>query len=203
MIKSKQKKFYKTNWFLWLCLICFPPIGIILLWTCHKRKKKAVKIILSVVFLLWFIILIVATQGGSTTSDTDTKQTEDVETETSVDDTEEEAEQTSLYDSAEIKDVMNGYRTEKIGEYSIIKANSNEVTEDSLTDWYYNYVEENDFNWCMILYTDKEDNLGVYAISGMVEVDVTFEEDEYGDYSLGESGTIYIPSDDGTLTIME
>lgn len=193
-MKSKQKKFYKTNWFLWLCLICFPPIGIILLWTCHKRKKKAVKIILSVVFLLWFVILIAATQGSSTTSDTDTKQTKDVKTET---------EQTSLYDSAEIKDVMNGYRTEKIGEYSIIKISSDKVTEESLADWYYNYVEENDFNWCMILYTDKEDNSGVYAISGMVEVDVTFEEDEYGDYSLGESGTLYVPSDDGTLTIME
>ena len=110
-------------------------------------------------------------------------------------------EEGKLYDNAEVKDIMNGIRTEKIGEYSIIRANSSDVTIESLADWYFNYVTKNDFNWCMIIYTDKTDNSGVYAIKGMVEKDVIFEQDKYGDYMLGDSpnSTLYTPTDEKTL----
>ena len=106
-----------------------------------------------------------------------------------------------IYDTAEIKDVMNGSRTEKIGEYSICKVNSEELTLDELTDWYFNYVEKNDFNYSIILYTDKDDNSGVYAIKGSISKDVTFEKDSNGDYMLGSSSnaTDYAPQTDGTL----
>ena len=52
---------------------------------------------------------------------------------------------THLYDNAQVRDVMNGLGTEKIGEYSIIEAKSDEVTVEALTDWYFNYVSKNDF----------------------------------------------------------
>ncbi len=112
-----------------------------------------------------------------------------------------------IYDSSdnvEIKDVMNGTRTEKLGEYSIIRISSDEATEEALTDWYFNYVVANDYNWCMVLYTDKDDNMGVYSVNGIVEKDVFFEQDEYGDYSLGDSSqaTTYYPTDDGALSAM-
>lgn len=109
--------------------------------------------------------------------------------------------ETHIYDKAEIHDVVNGSRTEKIGEYSIIKIDSASVTDDALSDWYFNYVEKNDYNWCMILYSDKNDNSGVYANNSYVEKDVVFDEDEYGDYMLGDSSgsTIFYPKDDGTL----
>ncbi|MCD8049862.1 MAG: hypothetical protein LUG52_09805 [Clostridia bacterium] len=112
--------------------------------------------------------------------------------------------ETHIYDNAEIKDAMNGFHSEKLGEYSIVSVSSSEVTEDALTDWYFNYVAENDFNWCMILYTDKTDNTGVYAIKGYVEKDITFEVDEYGDYSVGDSAQsiVYVPTDDKTLKEM-
>ena len=112
--------------------------------------------------------------------------------------------QSHLYDNAEIRDVLNGYGTEKIGEYSIVRVDSSEITVETLSDWYFNYVEKNDFNWCMILYTDKDDNSGVYAISSMVEENVIFEQDGYGDYSVGSNdySTIYYPSDNGILVDM-
>jgi len=112
--------------------------------------------------------------------------------------------ETHIYDKAQVKDVMNGSRTEKIGEYSIIEIDSKDVTIEALTDWYFNYVSVNDYNWCMILYTDKEDNSGVYAVNGMIQKDVLFEQDEYGDYMLGDSsiGIVYGPTEEKTLKEM-
>ena len=110
-----------------------------------------------------------------------------------------------IYDNAQVKDVMNGFRTEKIGEYSVIEMKSEDVTVEALTDWYFNYVKVNDFNWCMIIYTDKTDGSGVYAIKSMVEKGVIFEKDEYGDYMVGESpesSIIYVPTEDNTLVEM-
>ena len=43
----------------------FPPIGLVLLWTCYKEKKKKTKIILSIVFVIWFIILFSATSSDT------------------------------------------------------------------------------------------------------------------------------------------
>lgn len=113
--------------------------------------------------------------------------------------------ETHIYDKAQVKNVMNGIHTKKLGEYSIIKISSEEVTDEALADWYFNYVDVNDFNWCMILYTDKNDNSGVYAIKGMVIKDLQFEKDEYGDYSTGDSSnaTMYAPADDNTLQVVE
>ena len=122
----------------------------------------------------------------------------------SNDENKPEQAESHIYDNAQVKDVMNGSRTEKIGEYSIIEISSEEVTDEALTDWYFNYVAKNDFNWCMILYTDKDDNSGVYSISGIVQKDVVFTKDENGDYSLSEvdatsHAITYIPTDDNTL----
>lgn len=132
-----------------------------------------------------------------TTEPTATKEPETEKTEQ----TEEPKDQTHIYDNAIVKDVMNGFRTEKIGEYSVIEIASDQITEDSLADWYFNYVSKNDFNWCMILYTDKNNNEGIYANSGYVSKDVMFEVNEYGDYALGDSSncTMYYSTDDGNL----
>ena len=64
-MQTEKKRFYQAKWFLWLWLILFPPVGIVLLWVCHKEMKKVSRIILSVVFVIWFIILMAATQGSS------------------------------------------------------------------------------------------------------------------------------------------
>lgn len=110
-----------------------------------------------------------------------------------------------IYDTAEVKKLMNGSRTKTIGKYSVIKVNSEKVSDEALTDWYFNYVKENDFNWCMILYSDKEDNSGVYANGPLVEKNVIFLKDEHGDYKLidEDNAVVYLPTDDKTLEIFE
>ena len=132
-----------------------------------------------------------------TTMNLVTEQLEDSEV------TEKIEPQEHIYDNAVIKDIVNGSRTEKIGEYSIINIDSKQVTKEALTDWYFNYVATHDFNWCMILYTDSDNYEGVYAIEGMVEKDVSFEQDEYGDYAKLNSSksVLFAPSNGGLSEI--
>lgn len=167
----------------------------------------------------WAIVAVVLISGTNTISNNSTheeepqKQVAEESTEKqTVEETQKQTEPVStaeesameeekhIYDTAIIKPVMNGSRTEEIGEYSIIEMDSSLLTDESLADWYFNYVLNNDFNWCMILYTDKN-NEGVYSIEGLVEKDVVFDKDEFGDYSLGDSShaTILAPTDEGTL----
>ena len=105
-----------------------------------------------------------------------------------------------FYDNAEVKDILNSSRTEKIGEYSIVRANSSDVTMEGLADWYFNYVAKNNFSWCMIIYTDRPDNSGIYAAS-FIQNGVTFVQDEYGDYTVSNpfGGVLYVPTERGTL----
>ena len=109
--------------------------------------------------------------------------------------------ETHLYDRAVVKPMMNGIRTEKLGEYSIIKADSSECTEEALADWYYNYVAKHDFNYNLIIYTDKDESFGCYALDSLVQKGIGIEVDKYGDYSIGgypADATTYIPSEDET-----
>ena len=100
---NEKKKFYQKKWFLWLCLILFPPVGIILLWTVHKTMKKKTKVILSVVFALWFIVLMVAGSGDSSDTSTnignDTPQTEQGEDVVSEEETDTEGREDSTLES--------------------------------------------------------------------------------------------------------
>ena len=141
-----------------------------------NKKEKTGKSPFWKKWWFWAIIVVVIIVGGmlpnepqedspavATAGPTETEKTELVNNT-------RDAEMQHLYDNAIVKDVMNGFRSEKIGEYSIATIKSDQVTQDILEDWYFNYVEKNDFNWSMILYSDKE-NEGVYAISGIVSKD--------------------------------
>lgn len=116
-----------------------------------------------------------------------------------------------LYDQAQVKYIHSYPQKigeeyvdyiEDLGEYSVIRADSTQVTDESLADWYFNYVIKNDFSWCMILYTDKNDHSGVYATEGQVKKNVIFKQDEYGNYILGDltdTTVYYVPTDKGEL----
>lgn len=69
-MEKQKKKFYRTQWFLWIWLIIFPPIGLVLLWACHKEMKNKSRIILTVVFAIWFLILRIAINGDTSTTPT-------------------------------------------------------------------------------------------------------------------------------------
>ena len=68
-----------------------------------------------------------------------------------------------IYKDAQIVDIKNGYGTKTIGTMSLSSANSDECTDEALTDWYFNYVLKNkDCNFHVIIYKDIP-NKGVYA----------------------------------------
>lgn len=52
---EQKEKFYKKQWFMWLCLILFPPIGIALVWLVHKELSVKKRIIFSVISALWLV----------------------------------------------------------------------------------------------------------------------------------------------------
>ncbi len=90
-MEKEKIKFYKSKWFMWVCLILLPPIGIVLLWAFHKSLKKAVKIIFTIIFSFWCFILIAFAnvdtsdiQSNSTTSTQQTTQSETLTTESAT-----------------------------------------------------------------------------------------------------------------------
>lgn len=198
---AKEKKRKTWLWVLgWIFL--FPlPLTIFLLR--KKDLKPALKY--GIIAIAWLIYIIIGSSGNSDSA-TINQSIDDATQNPSISSTVGAKEQTHLYDGAEVKDVLNGSRTAKIGEYSIIRVASKECTEEALADWYYNYVKVNNYNFNIILFSDKDDNTGCYAVKGMVEVGTFFIEDEYGDYAVGDTrnSVVYAPSDDGTtLTRIE
>ena len=63
---KKSTDFYKKEWFMWLMLFIFAPVGIFLMFKFNEKLSKKIKIILSIIFGILFII-IVASSGGEDT----------------------------------------------------------------------------------------------------------------------------------------
>ena len=66
---EEKPKFYTQDWFMWIMLIFFAPVGIFLMWKFNDKMKKNTKIILSIVFAIFF--LAVAFGGSDETNTTD------------------------------------------------------------------------------------------------------------------------------------
>ena len=193
----------RKTWLWVLGWICIFPLPLTILMLRKKNMKPAVKY--GIIVIAWLIYIMIAVSGNSDSTTTPTSDNQPVQN-TVISVATEARTEAHIYDNAEIKDDLNGAITNKIGEYSVILASSDDCTEVTLADWYYNFVQINDYNYNIILFTDKEELTGCYSINGMVEVGTTFIEDEYGDYMLGEThnSVIYAPSGDGnTLKKME
>ena len=108
-------------------------------------------------------------------------------------------------DDITIFPILTGIGNEKIGEYSVLRAKSSEVNEDYLTDWYVNHVKKNDYNYCVIVYSDQTSLVGVYATATHILKDCSFWIDDRGDYCLGDSSnaTIYFLNESGYLYTLE
>lgn len=55
-VAVENKKFYQKAWFLCLCIVICPLIGLVLVWTIHREKKLSTKIYLSVVIAFLFYV---------------------------------------------------------------------------------------------------------------------------------------------------
>ncbi len=76
------KPLYKRTWFIILCLLIFPPAGIVLTW--FTDWNKGVKIIITIICTLWFIGILGNTNDDTNTTPSDTNnvtQEESVQTE--------------------------------------------------------------------------------------------------------------------------
>lgn len=154
---------------------------------CKKLRKGTVLVLAAA-----FAVCALAGCGSSSTADSSSDSSSGSSGSDTID-----------YENAEIIDVYGEDGEEVVLQYSFIEADSSAVTEENLTDWYYNYVAETDYNWYVICYTDSdEDDLrGVYCFSDSIEVgvalaqygtDLYLPDEEDGDY------VTYIPSDDGS-----
>ena len=61
----KNTKFYKSIWFMWLCGILCPPVGIILLWLHHKDMSENKKLLITGLFSAVFVVVIGSSLGGN------------------------------------------------------------------------------------------------------------------------------------------
>ena len=71
-MKLKNNKFYNSNWFMWLTLIFFAPVGIFLMWK-NNRFNKPLRSILSVVFAFIFIVAVTTDPAETSTGNTENK----------------------------------------------------------------------------------------------------------------------------------
>ena len=100
-----------------------------------------------------------------------------------------------LLSQAVIKDIQNGSRTEVIGQVSTLKIDKDKVTEELISDWYFNHFKENDLSWAVIKY--KGEDVGVFTSGGQVFVNENLSYEMQDDVYM-DGG----PTDD-TITYVE
>lgn len=110
--------------------------------------------------------------------------------------------ETHIYDEAKIKNELSG-SGEKIGKVSVIKAQSKDITDKVLTDWYFNHVEKTDYNYYLIEYTDFNCKKGVWAINGVVEKDCELSPSSTNDGISEKSGVGIIYTKSGNKLIKD
>lgn len=64
---NNQPKFYEQQWFMWVMLVFFAPVGIFLMWKFNTKIQKKTKIILTVVFAIFFLVVAVGSDDETTT----------------------------------------------------------------------------------------------------------------------------------------
>ena len=195
-----KKKFYQKQWFMWVLLIFLAPIGIITMWLIHKddisTKKKS---ILSAISICLFILALMSPDKQQETSLEPIIVNESIATPT-----EEVIKPVHLYDSeyTEIRDVYNGFGTEKIGEYSLTLFAESDLTDELILDYYNNYIQTTDYNWYMIMFTDSDEQIGLYTNNGFGYLNKVYIEENGGEYMCGESlDWYYFIRDNGTTVI--
>ena len=86
---------------------------------------------------------------------------------------------------------------EELGYISVMRAPSSIMDDEILAYWYYNLVEPNNYLWCVIVYTDKSDSTGVFAMVNNIEKDIVLRKAADGAWYIADDtkGTFYIPTD--------
>lgn len=75
---GKNNKFYTKNWFMWLMMVVYPPIGIFFMWKFHDKMKKNTKIILTIAFSLFFILTVAVNRNKKVTIGSNSKSASNI-----------------------------------------------------------------------------------------------------------------------------
>lgn len=98
--------------------------------------------------------------------------------------------------STKVKDLMNGFRNKKVGVYSVYETTSDEFDKNKdlwLLKWAQKKVDSKEWNFAVVLFKDKPSYGAIY--NGLFTVGCVIHSDEYGDYSMGQGGDVYIEDD--------
>lgn len=111
-----------------------------------------------------------------------------------------------IYDKAQTVMVKNGTGTKILGKMSLLKIRSDELTDEALEDWYFNFaknkVNVEKYMWAVIVYVDKQ-SFGTFY-NGVLVRDTKLKEEKDGTWSLVESGgTILVEDSDNPGKLKE
>ena len=105
----------------------------------------------------------------------------------------------SIGDKAVVTDFISADGT-LYGKVSYVRADSSLITEEVLTDWYFNHFLTSDVNFAIIAYTDQE-NTGAFASRDLVITGTPLMQNEQGVYAVDSSkeytptATYYVQND--------
>ena len=92
----------------------------------------------------------------------------------------------------ETKDVMNGIKTEKIGEYETVNCDNTKLTDEELIKFYKEYIKDKDYNWVQIMFSD---GTGLHFAGSSYVFTYSTIDEENG--ATNTKGTGYIITDEG------
>ena len=179
-----------------------------------KEKKPApkwLKIVLIVVIALFVLVAAIAIFAPD--PEEDDSSTEPAETSSTSDSTEpfEEPSPESpsadplgefhLYNHSRDIPVIDPETNQRKGTYSLIKTDSALVTDKLLIDWYENHVMEDGRGFSLLVFVDKDEKEGIYALSGMIAKNIHLTEDPSDPYlyDVDFSDAVYYTVKDGAL----
>ena len=91
--------------------------------------------------------------------------------------------------------------SERKGTFTLIKSDSALITDELIIDWYENHVMKDGNGFSLIVFVDKDEKEGIYALSGMIAKNVHLESDPDDPYlyDVDFDDAVYYSVKDGKL----
>ncbi len=129
---------------------------------------------------------------GSSSEEAETETEAEPEAETEIEtEIETETETAAEFDLGEpvVYERTSEQGDDVIGEYSVLEIPQSEATTEFLSDWYENYVLPSEHDWDIIVYSDRDDYLGVWATDTTMYRDVYLIPDVSNGYLQGDNSS--------------
>lgn len=174
----KNKKFYQKQWFMWVMLVLFPPVGIFLLWYFNKTFKRDAKIILTICFgMFWFMSSFIGSNEYEDTTNNNSNEQEEIKKEET-----EEEKWLNYYKHNNIEYIEMDYKT--LYDYGKYFVNKIVLTSAKITDINTSNIEfsfdEND-SYDLLFEFENKNEIKEYK-EGDIVVIIGKVDDNYWDF---------------------